>query len=241
MRERLHPASCRVVTARAGFSIGPGARQAARRIRPRLWPVTKCSGRHMVLDWWIAVRVRVRLAWEFVGLADCFSIGVCCKKGHITLSGSVRNEYRQCRAEEIARRIRGVVRITNRLRVREGLRFERRTRVLVGPWPIPAYSEVTIEEPSEEDRATSEAVRQALSEEGVHTGEGAVRVCAVGKTVYLLGMAPDKTTAETAERVALALPQVEQVRNKLRSTAGRAAAGVAGRSSASPRVGETQE
>jgi len=195
----------------------------------------------MVLDWWIAVRVRVRLAWEFVGLADCFSIGVRCKEGHITLSGSVRNEYRKCRAEEAARRVRAVGGVTNKLGVREALGFKRRTSVLVGPWPIPACSEITIEEPSEDDRATSEAVLQALSEEGVATGEGAVRVCAVGKTVYLLGMAPGKTTAETAKRVAVALPQVEQVRNKLQGTDGSAEAGVAGRSSESRRVGERQE
>ena len=194
-----------------------------------------------MLDWWIALKTKLRLAWEFVGLADCFSIGVRCKEGHITLSGSVRNEYRQCRAEEAARRVRAVVGVTNKLGVREALRFERRTSVLVGPWPIPACSEITIEEPSEDDRATSEAVLEALSEDGVPTGEGAVRVCAVGRTVYLLGMAPDKTTAETAERVALALPEVEQVRNKLQGTGGSAEAGVAARSSESRRVGETRE
>jgi osmotically-inducible protein OsmY len=195
----------------------------------------------MVLDRWIALKVRLRLAWEFVGLADCFSIGVRCKEGHITLSGSVRNEYRQCRGEETARRVRGVVGVTNSITVREPLRSERRTRVLVGPWPIPAYSEITIEEPPEEDRATSEAVLQALSEEGVATGEGTVRVCAVEKTVYLLGMAPDEAAAETAERVALALPQVEQVRNKLQARAGIPEAGVAGRNSANHHVGETRE
>ena len=194
-----------------------------------------------MLDWWIAVRVRVRLAWEFVGLADCFSIGVRCKEGHITLSGSVRNEYRQCRAEETARRVRGVVGVTNSITVREPLRFERRTSVLVGPWQIPACSEITIEEPSEDDRGTSEAVLQALSEEGVATGEGAVRVCAVGRTVYLLGRAPDKTMAETAEKVALALSQVEQVRNKLQCTSGSPEAGVAGPSRESRRAGETRE
>ena len=194
-----------------------------------------------MLDWWITVRVRLRLAWEFVGLADCFSIGVRCEEGHITLSGSVRNEYRQCRAEEAARRVRAVVGVTNKLGVREALRFERRTSVLVGPWPIPACSEITIEEPSEDDRGTSEAVLQALSEAGVATGEGAVRVCAVGRTVYLLGRAPDKTMAETAEKVALALSQVEQVRDKLQATDGSPEAGVAGRSSASRRVGETRE
>ena len=194
-----------------------------------------------MLDRWIALKVRLRLAWEFVGLADCFSIGVRCKEGHITLSGSVRNEYRQCRGEETARRVRGVVGVTNSITVREPLRFERRTRVLVGPWPIPAYSEITIEEPPEEDRATSEAVLQALNEEGVATGKDGVRVCAVGKTVHLLGRAPDEITAETAKRVAVALPQVEQVRNKLQGTDGSAEAGVAGRSSESRRVGERQE
>jgi len=194
----------------------------------------------MVLDWWIALKVRLRLAWEFVGLADCFSIGVRCEEGHITLSGSVRNEYRQCRAEEAARRVRGVVGVTNSITVREPLRFERRTRVLVGPWPIPAYSEITIEEPPEEDRATSEAVLQALCEEGVPTGEGAVRVCAVGKTVHLLGSVHDEATAEIAKRVALALPRVEQVRNKLQCTSGSPEAGVAGPSRESRRAGETR-
>ena len=171
-----------------------------------------------MLDWWIALKVRLRLAWEFVGLADCFSIRVRCKEGHITLSESVRNEYRQCRAEEAARRVVGAVRVTNELNVRESLRFERRTHVLVGPYPV-LPCQITIEEPSQDDRATSEAVLEALSEEGVPTGEGAVRVCAVGKTVYLLGRAPDKTMAETAERVALALPQVGRARNKLRVSA----------------------
>jgi osmotically-inducible protein OsmY len=229
-----------VVTARAGFFIGLGAWQAASETRPRLQRTTQCSERHEVLDWWIALKVKLELAWEFVGLADWCSIGVRCKEGHITLSGSVKNEYRQCKAEEAARRVRGVLSVTNDLGVREALRCARRTSLLVGPWPIPAYSEITIEEPPEEDRATSEAVLQGLSEKDVTTGEGAVRVCAVGRTVYLLGTVHDKATTQAAERVALAVPQVEQVRNKLQATPGSPEAGVAGGNSANHRVGETQ-
>ena len=192
-----------------------------------------------MLDWWIALKVRLRLAWEFVGLADCFSIGVRCKEGHITLSGSVKNEYRQCREEEAARRVVGVVRVSNELSVRGPLRFERRTHVVVGPSPV-IPCQITVEEPPQDDRATSEAVLEALSEEGVPTGEGAIRVCAVGRSVYLLGTAQDKATAQTAERVALALPRVEQVRNKLQCTSGSPEAGVAGPSRESRRAGETR-
>ncbi len=71
-----------------------------------------------MLDWWIALKVRLGLAWRFVGLADCLSIGVRCEEGHITLSGSVENEYRQCRAKEAARRVRGGVGVTNRIMAR---------------------------------------------------------------------------------------------------------------------------
>ncbi|NIM05261.1 MAG: BON domain-containing protein [Armatimonadetes bacterium] len=165
-------------------------------------------------DWWIALKVRLRLAWEFIDLADRFRIKISCRDGRITLSGSVKNEYRQCKAEEAVRRVAGVVRVTNQLKAREALRFERRRRVLVEPYPVLAC-ETTIEEPPADDRATSRAVLHALSEEGVTTGQGAVRVCAVGRTVYLLGSVCDKATAETAERVALDLPQVSQVRNRL--------------------------
>ena len=100
----------------------------------------------MVLDWWIALKTKLRLAWEFVGLADCFSIGVRCEEGHITLSESVRNEYRQCRAEEAARRVVGVVRVSNELSVRGPLRFERRTHVVVRPSPV-IPCQITVEEP----------------------------------------------------------------------------------------------
>jgi osmotically-inducible protein OsmY len=100
--------------------------------------------------------------------------------------------------------------------------------LIAGPWPVPAYYQITIEEPSAKDRATSEAVLEALREEDVPTGEGAVRVCAVGRTVYLLGSVRGRVTAETAERVALASALVDHVRNKLQVAAtGRSA--VAGR------------
>jgi len=194
-----------------------------------------------VLDWWLALKVRLRLAGEFIGLADCFSIGVRCREGHIMLFGSIKNEYRQCKAEEAARRVQGVVSVTNRIAVREPLRLERRTHVLVGPWSIPTYPEITIEEPPEDDRATSAAAFEALGEEHVPTGEGGVRVCAVGRTVYLLGSVHDKATAEVAKRVALALPQVEEVRNKLHGTSESPEAGVPGRGSASSRAGEKRE
>ncbi len=168
-----------------------------------------------MLDWWIARRVRLRLAWEFFGLADWFAVRVRCREGHVTLSGSVRTEYRQCKAEEAARRIRSVAGVRNRITVREPSRVVRTTRVVAGPWPVPALYAVTIEEPPEADRQTSETVLRALSEQGVATGECAVWACAVGKTVYLLGSVPDEATAETAERVVAALPQVDHLRNRL--------------------------
>ncbi len=195
----------------------------------------------MVVDWWIALKVRLRPAWEFLGLSDCLSIGVRCRERHITLSGSVRNEYRQCRAEEAARRVRGLGGLTNRITVRESLRLQQGTRALVGPWPLPAHSEITVEEPPEDGRPTSEAVLQALSETGVPTQEGAVRVYSVGRTVYLLGNAHDSATAETAKRVASALPQVDRVRNKLQGAAGGPEAGLGGQSSESHRLRETPE
>lgn len=173
-----------------------------------------------MFDWWIALKAKLRLAWEFVGVADSFTIRVRCKEGHLTLSGSVKNEYRRCRAEEAVRRVGGVVRVSNRLRARGPQRLERRTHVVVGPYPV-VPCPITIEEPPRRDRATSEAVLEALNEEGVPTGYGGVRVCAVGTTVYLLGTARGEATAETAERVALALPRVKRVRNKLRRAPGR--------------------
>jgi osmotically-inducible protein OsmY len=168
----------------------------------------------------LMLKVRGVLAWEFAGLADCFAIHVRCEAAHVTLSGNVKNQYRRCRAEEATRRVRGVLGVTNRLRVRRPLRVERRTHVVIGPWPVPAYSEVTIEEPPEQDRATSEAVLRSLRREGVPTGDDAVRVCAVGKTVYLLGHVGDEATAELAVSVALAQPQVDRVRNKLGGACG---------------------
>jgi osmotically-inducible protein OsmY len=182
--------------------------------------VAKRSGRYTVFDWWIALKARLRLAWDFVGLADSFTIRVRCKEGHLTLSGSAKNEYRRCRAEEAVRRVAGVVRVSNKLRARGPQRLERRTHVVLGPYPV-VPCPITIEEPPRRDRMTSEAVLEALKEEGMPTGEGGVRVCAVGRTVYLLGTARGEAAAQTAERVALALPRVEQVRNKLQRPPGR--------------------
>jgi len=39
----------------------------------------------MVRDRWVALKARLRLTWEFVGLADWLSIKVGCKGGHITV------------------------------------------------------------------------------------------------------------------------------------------------------------
>ena len=89
---------------------------------------------------------------------------------------------------------------------------------------MPAYCQIQMQEYPEEDRATADAVLRELNDEAVPTGEGGVRARAVGRTVYLLGRAPDRLTAEVAARAALALPQVDRVRSKLswRSSGGEA-------------------
>jgi len=166
-------------------------------------------------DWWVALKVRLGLAYEFIGLGDSFSISVSCKQGHVTLTGAVRNEYRQCRAEEVAWRIRGVTDITNRLDVREGPRIGRKTHAAVAIWPVPPFLQVPVEEFTQQEQAVEQAVLRTLHQRGVPTGPGGARARVLERTVYLLGTAPDKKTAQMAAEATLALPQVDRVRSKL--------------------------
>lgn len=184
--------------------------------RSRLRGRAKRLGRHVPPDWWTAVKVRLWLAWEFIGLSDFFSIGVACRAGRVTLSGTAKNEYRKLRAEETTWHVGGVLGVTNHLEVRNAVPAKSESRVLVGGWPMPAYCEIQMQEYPEEDRALAEAVLRVLSDEGIPTGQGAVRARAVGRTVYLLGRAADRLAAEVAARAALALPQVDRVRSRLR-------------------------
>lgn len=173
-------------------------------------------------DWLMALKVRLGLAYEFIGLGDSFSISVSCRDGHVTLTGRVRNEYRQCRAEEVAWRVRGVSKVTNKLSVREGPRVKQKAHAAMTIWPVSPFAQVPVEEFTEEERATEKAVLQALHERGVPTGPSGVRPRILERTAYLLGTIPDGKTAEMTSEVVLALPQVDRVRSRLRVGDGRA-------------------
>jgi len=170
----------------------------------------------MAPDWWVALKVRLGLAYEFIGLSDSFSIRVGCKNGHVTLTGRVRNEYRQCRAEEVAWRVAAVTKVTSELTVREGPDSKQEAHAATAIWPVPPLLQIPVEEFAEEEQATEQAVLRTLHARGVATGPSGVRARILERTLYLLGSAPDRETAQTAREAALALPQVDQVRSKLR-------------------------
>jgi len=168
-------------------------------------------------DLWVALKVRLRLAFDQYCGQNFGSVRVRCRNGRIILFGRVRNTYRACRAEDVARRVRGVVEVANELKPDRATRFERRTRTVVGPAPVTAPVAVSyvIEEPPKNDRAIAERVSAALKRRYIAMGEEGVEVCAVDGTVYLLGQAPSEAAAKIAGIVAATMPEVHTVRNKL--------------------------
>jgi len=169
-------------------------------------------------DLWVALKVRLRLVFDPYCGQDARSIRVRCRQGGVLLSGRVENTYRACRAENLARRMSGVADVANELRPDRATRFERKIRTVFGPAPgapLTAVSDV-IEEPPKNDRAVAECASAALQRRQIPVGEAGLEVCAVDRTVYLLGEAPSEAVAKAAEFVAGAIPEVEGVRNKLR-------------------------
>ncbi|MBN1459394.1 MAG: BON domain-containing protein [Armatimonadetes bacterium] len=171
---------------------------------------------HTRPDWWVALKVRLGLAYEFIGLGDFFSISVSCKHGHVVLTGAVRNEYRQCRTEEVAWRVKGVKKVESELAIREGPHIKRKAPAAIAIWPVPPLLQIPVEELTEEEQASAEAVLRTLHARGVPTGPGGVRARVIERTAYVLDSAPDSTVARKAAEATLTLPQVDQVRSKLR-------------------------